>query len=34
MGLVLKLVVEGRFPHPWTTDLEHRDLRQLLLHLV
>jgi transposase len=30
--LLLKLLVEGRFPRLWVPDLEQRDLRQLLLH--
>jgi transposase len=30
--LLLKLLVEGRFPRLWVPSLEQRDLRQLLLH--
>jgi transposase len=30
--LLLKLLLEGRFPRIWTPSLEQKDLRQLLLH--
>jgi len=30
--LLLRLIVEGRFPRLWVPSLEQRDLRQLLLH--
>ncbi len=29
---ILKLLLEGRFPHLWAPDREQRDLRQLVLH--
>src|SRR5213080_5467496 len=31
-ALILKLLVEGRFPRLWAPDREQRDLRQLVLH--
>jgi transposase len=31
-ALILKLLVEGRFPRIWTPSSEERDLRQLLIH--
>src|ERR1700731_566540 len=32
-ALILKLLLEGRFPRIWTPSGEERDLRQLLIHL-
>lgn len=31
-GLLLKLLLEGRFPQVWVPSMEQRDTRQLLLH--
>src|SRR5258707_8675147 len=31
-ALILKLLVEGRFPRIWTPSSQERDLRQLLIH--
>ena len=30
--LILKLLMEGRFPRIWTSSGEEKDLRQLLIH--
>src|ERR1700686_2243567 len=31
-ALLLRLLVEGRFPRIWTPSSEHKDMRQLLIH--
>ena len=31
-ALILKLLLEGRFPRIWTPSGEEKDLRQLLMH--